>query len=147
VNVQNILNSFNQNQAPNTAADESSPLASISSMLPGGLAGGAAAGGVMALLLGSKSTRKMAKKVATIGGSAVLGGLAYKAYGNWQQNRAIEQTQPATTQDIEQAAQISLALNDQSTTAEHSALSMTLIKTMVAASKSDGNIDAFEHKS
>ncbi len=50
----------------------------------GGLAGGAMAGGLVALLLGNKSVRKTATTAAKFGGAAVLGGLAYKAYRNWQ---------------------------------------------------------------
>jgi len=149
MNLQNILNSFTQNtnqpQPQNDQLSVQQP-GGLSSLIPGGLMGGAAAGGVMALLLGSKSTRKVAKKVATLGGTAVLGGLAYKAYGNWQQSKALRQTQPLTDQDIQTAAQaqppISAVVLD---SAEH-LLSMTLIKTMIAASKADGNIDADEHK-
>jgi uncharacterized membrane protein YebE (DUF533 family) len=153
MNLQNILNSLSQNadqpqQDSNLQNNQAaaSPLGGLSSLIPGGLMGGAAAGGVMALLLGSKSTRKMAKKVATIGGTAVLGGLAYKAYGNWQQNKALGQTQPLTDRDIELAAQIQPFTDTASRDTVQNPLIMTMIKTMIAASKADGNIDAVEHK-
>jgi uncharacterized membrane protein YebE (DUF533 family) len=149
MNLQNILNSLTQNtnQTPpqNDQVSAQQP-GGLSSLIPGGLMGGAAAGGVMALLLGSKSTRKMAKKVATLGGTAVLGGLAYKAYGNWQQSKALGQTLPVTDQDIKSAAQTQPQLNDGLIEATQNPLTMTLIKTMIAASKADGNIDAVEHK-
>lgn len=48
--------------------------------------GGAAAGGVMGLLVGSKKGRKFAGKAAAVGGAALIGGIAFKAYKNWQQN-------------------------------------------------------------
>lgn len=111
----------------------------LSSMLPGGLAGGAAAGGVMALLLGSKSTRKMAKKVATLGGSAVLGGLAYKAYDNWQQSKQEGQSLEPQQSAPEQA------LIEQQTAITDSA-NMLLIKAMIAAAKCDGEFDQEEQR-
>lgn len=116
-------------------------------MLPEGLAGGAAAGGIMALLMGSKSTRKMAKKVVKYGGTAIVGGLAYKAYDNWQKNKALGQTNAISDHDIELASN----LNSQAQLVNQSAgrdqgLELVLINTMIAASKADGNIDAFEQK-
>jgi uncharacterized membrane protein YebE (DUF533 family) len=50
----------------------------------GGLAGGAAAGGLIALLRGSKTVRKMAGGAAAYGGAAALGALASRAYTKWQ---------------------------------------------------------------
>lgn len=134
---------INQSNLSETQGSKSN---SISSMLPGGLVGGAAAGGVIALLLGSKSTRKMATKVAKFGGTAVLGGLAYKAYGNWQKNKALGQTLPATDQDILNAVDSSARLTEESKSQGSSVIGMILIKTMIAASKADGNIDSAEHK-
>lgn len=141
MNIDNILNSLsNKTSAKNPTNTSTTP--SISSILPGGLAGGAAAGGLVALLMGSKSTRKMATKVAKFGGTAVLGGLAYKAYDNWQQNKAIGQTQPVLDADIVQGT----AMQHQADFAADTPLSMILIMTMIAASRADGNIDEVEHK-
>ena len=53
----------------------------------GGFAGGAAAGGLAGYLLGSKKGRKMAKKAAKYGGMALVAGLAYKAYNNYQSQK------------------------------------------------------------
>lgn len=148
MNVQNLISAFSQNtneQAPNAASQSPNPLDAISSMIPAGLAGGAAAGGIMALFMGSKSTRKMTKKIVKYGGTAVVGGLAYKAYGNWQKNKALGQTQALTDDDIEHAklAQPATVTNDHS---QRSSLGMVLVNTMIAASKADGQIDAYEHK-
>ncbi len=85
MNIQSILSSIApepNKQAPNVENQASSPLDSLSSMIPGGLVGGAAAGGIMALLMGSKSTKKMVKKVAQYGGTAIVGGIAFKAFDN-----------------------------------------------------------------
>ncbi len=140
-----------QQAAANEPNPINSALSSIKNSFPGGLAGGAAAGGVVALLLGSKSTRKVAKKMAKYGGTAVLGGLAYKAYSNWQDNKALNQTQPLHDQDIQQATPQLADAGQYGATQEaaeraHTALEMTLVKAMIAASKADGQIDASEQK-
>ena len=49
-----------------------------------GAGAGALGAGAVALLFGSKGTRKFAKKAARLGGTAALGGLAYKVYTDWQ---------------------------------------------------------------
>src|SRR5690349_21889933 len=60
-----------------------------------GLAGGAVAGGLASILMGSKGGKKLAKGALEIGGAAVLGGLAYKAYQTWQANKGVQTTVPA----------------------------------------------------
>ena len=132
-----------QNAAPasTSASAASSPLDAIKSALPGGLAGGAAAGGLMALLIGNKSARKMAGKAATYGGTALLGGLAYKAFQNWRNNQAPGQADPLSEQDIQHSHALS-----QQTDPALPALHLSLIKAMIAAAKSDGHIDQKEQK-
>ena len=49
-----------------------------------GLGTGALAAGAVALLFGSKGTRKFASKAIKLGGTAAVGGLAYKAFSDWQ---------------------------------------------------------------
>lgn len=121
----------------------SGSLDSITSAIPGGLAGGAAAGGIIALLMGNKSARKMAGKVAKYGGTALLGGIAYKAYQNWRHNQSPRDTQPVSADDIVQAQ----AQFAQQVEPSQPALQLTLIKSMIAAAKSDGQIDSKEQKS
>jgi uncharacterized membrane protein YebE (DUF533 family) len=80
-------------------------------------------------------------------GTAIVGGLAYKAYGNWQQNKALEQTQAITAEDIGQSQTvIPQQLESDQVGDDLMRLEMVLIKTMIAASKADGHIDAEEHK-
>ena len=91
MSLQNLLDQFMGSSSPDTSSGNSAPgiagtLSKFTSNVPGGLAGGAAAGGIMALLMGNKSARKFVGKAATYGGAAMLGGLAFKAYENWQQN-------------------------------------------------------------
>ena len=57
-----------------------------------GAGAGALAAGAMALFFGSKGTRKFAKKAATLGGTAALGGLAYKVYADWQAQQVHHQS-------------------------------------------------------
>lgn len=49
------------------------------------MASGAAAGGVIALLMSNESARKFVGKVATYGGAALLDGLTCKVCRNWQE--------------------------------------------------------------
>ena len=67
---------------PSTPVSQSAGnvISGLSNKLPGGLADGAVAGGLMALLMENKSARKVAGKTATYGGATLLVGLAYKAY-------------------------------------------------------------------
>lgn len=149
MNVQNLLSSFSQTSNGQSANSnpQARPLDSISSILPGGLAGGAAAGGIMALLMGSKSTRKIAKKIMTFGGTAVVGGLAYKACDNWQNNKALGQTRPITDEDIEFAADSTpFRATADSIGVYDRPLKLVLIETMIAASKADGQIDSDENR-
>ena len=145
MNIQSLLSQFassqHQMQQRDSAAHDSDPLSAITSMLPGGLAGGAAAGGVMALLLGSKSARKIAGNVMTIGGTALLGGLAYKAYDNWKQNKPLAQTESITNDDVERAQSVIPDAASQATP-----LNLILVKSMIAAAKADGHLDSQEQK-
>ena len=113
------------------------------SNLPGGLAGGAAAGGMIALLLGTKKGRKLGGKALKYGGLAAVGGLAYKAYRDWQTNQPsgteeapLNLPKPHTNSgfDIE---------NDQDASGQDFRLS--LMRAMISAAKSDDHIDQDEH--
>jgi len=52
-----------------------------------GLGKGALAAGAVAILLGTKSGRKLTGTALKVGGVAAVGGLAYQAYNQWQQNQ------------------------------------------------------------
>jgi uncharacterized membrane protein YebE (DUF533 family) len=134
MNMKALLNQFSGN-AHNQAANGntmSDTLGKITSHLPGGLAGGAVAGGIMSLIMSNKSARKAAGTAATYGGAALLGGLAYKAYKNWQ---AGQNDQALVSQNSFTSPEIM-----------SSDYQLTLIKGMIGAARADGHIDAEEQK-
>jgi len=110
----------------------------------GGFAGGAAAGGVLALLLGNKKMRKMAGGVVGYGGAAALGALALKAYQNWQQGRPASSAPVATQGDLQLADQ--RFRPDAMPAAGGEPFPLVLVRAMIGAAKADGHIDAEEHK-
>ncbi|MCV6623765.1 MAG: tellurite resistance TerB family protein [Cellvibrionaceae bacterium] len=139
----------------------------------GGFAGGAAAGGLAGYLLGSKKGRKMAKKAAKYGGMALVAGLAYKAYNNYQSQKQApgqatpNQGAPGQTTHSQAASNTANYSNDalevvnqQEVPAvpQNSAFALPdssqgqqdfsamLISAMIAAAKADGQIDGAEHQ-
>ncbi|MGN6152281.1 MAG: tellurite resistance TerB family protein [Lysobacteraceae bacterium] len=90
---------------------------------------GALAGGALALLLGNRRARKM----ATLGGLAAVGALAYRAYGDWkrQQDGASSVATPPP---------IAPALS----APEAETHSQALLKALIAAAKADGHVDERE---
>ena len=120
-------NSQNDNSSENNISDT---LGKITSQLSGGLAGGAVAGGIMSLIMSNKSARKVAGTAATYGGAALLGGIAYKAYKNWQ---SAHQDQAPISENSFTSPQLL-----------SSDFQLTLIKGMIGAAMADGQIDAEE---
>jgi hypothetical protein len=107
------------------------------------LASGAALGGLGALVLGTRSGRSLAGTAVKLGGLALIGGLAYKAYQNYQQGQA-----PAGAQRQPQAQALLPApegsgFEPSAVTNDHA---MLLIRAMIAAAAADGRIDAQEQK-
>lgn len=111
----------------------------------GGFARGAAAGGLLGLLLGGKGVRKMAGGALGYGGAAVLGALALKAYQDYQAKQGQAPTPPTLTP--EQFAALSpQALPHASPAADGGPFQLVLIRAMVAAAKADGSVDAAEQQ-
>ncbi len=112
----------------------------LSSMLSGkgGLITGAAAGGLAGLLLGGKKPRKIAGTALKVGGIALVGGLAYKAFRDYQANKspaAAHATSPAQLPSPQGTPFLPDAESEQED------LSLALIRAMIAAAKADGHID------
>jgi uncharacterized membrane protein YebE (DUF533 family) len=103
---------------------------------------GVALGGLGALILGTGTGRSLASGAARLGALALIGGLAYKAYQNYQQG------QPPASEGRPQAQALlaapagsgfepDAASNDDA---------ILLIRAMIAAAAADGRIDAGEQQ-
>lgn len=119
-------------------------LGSVDRNKAGTFAAGAAAGGIIGLLLGNKKVKKLGGGLLGYGGAAVLGGLAYKAWQNWQQNK-----QPGT---VASPAEVTPAPRDSAfdpvnAQANGQPFALALVRAMIAAAKADGHIDAEEQRS
>nr|WP_283254773.1 tellurite resistance TerB family protein [Luteimonas galliterrae] len=89
---------------------------------------GALAGGALGLLLGRNRTTR---KLATYGGLAALGVMAYKAYGDYKrQQEGASSAEPRTV--------------DRLPAPEAELHSQAILKALVAAAKADGHIDERE---
>jgi len=128
-------------QSSGQSNNVNSPLGGLGDLLSGsglgsmlsGFGGGVATGGALGLLLGNKKARKVGGKVAMYGGLAALGVIAYKAYNNWQAQKAQTAYSEPQTIDRLPAPQVE----------EHS---MAILKALVAASKADGHVDVKERQ-
>lgn len=116
-----------------------SALSNVPGTASGGKPGfgtGMLAGGVLGLLLGDKRVRKFGGKALTYGGAAALGALAFRAYSNWQAQKAAAGVM-ASAAPAPQPAQFLPA----PALEEHS---RAVLKALIAAAKSDGHIDERE---
>ncbi len=109
----------------------------VGSGVAGGLAGGLA-GGALANVLSGKKAKKLAGSALKVGGLALVGGLAYKAWQHHQQGKAGTQVMAAALPD-QQAF-----IPDNGDAAATAALSLLLARAMIAAAKADGQIDTAE---
>lgn len=114
----------------------------VASKTPGGMVGLAAAGGVLALLLGGKGIGRLAGGAVRYGGAAALGALAYRAFQQWQQPQgatpAAALPPPA---DVPAAFQPGAAPG-----AGGEPFELSLMRAMIGAAKADGHVDAEEQK-
>ncbi len=120
----------------------------------GSFAKGAAAGGVLGLLLGGKKPKKLAKTALTYGGAALVGGLAYRAWQNWQGQQSGGAPGQVAPPSVPQSAPQALppvpsqpVLPPPSDTAfvpdseeAQQNLSRGLIRAMISAAKADGHV-------
>jgi len=113
----------------------------VGSGVAGGLAGGLA-GGALANVLSGKKGRKLAGSALKVGGLALVGGLAYKAWQNYQQGSGQPSPQSAGPAALPPAGSAFLPREDDR--AATGALSLLLARAMIAAAKADGQIDTQE---
>ncbi len=100
---------------------------------------GAGLGGLAALVLGSKTGRSVVGSAAALGGLALIGGLAYKAYQNHQAGRPVmgDASAPALPAPAGSGFEPEAASNE---------TAILLIRAMIAAAASDGLVDATERQ-
>lgn len=108
--------------------------------LGGSSVGGAAlASGLAGLLLGSKKGRKLGGSALRIGGMALIGALAYKAFRAWQDGQPASGSAPPALEAPPANTPFSPAAE-----ADQQSLGRNLLRAMIAAAKADGHIDASE---
>ena len=98
-----------------------------------GLGKGALAAGAVALLLGTKSGRTLTGTALKVGGVAAVGGLAYKAFNQWQQQQNADL--PHTGTPINDLAENEAQIRSEA-----------VVRAMITAAKSDGHVDTTEQK-
>ncbi|HLM54125.1 MAG TPA: tellurite resistance TerB family protein [Pseudoxanthomonas sp.] len=101
----------------------------IGDRLTGDFGKGALTGGALGLLLGKNKTTR---KLATYGGLAAIGMMAYKAYGEYRQQQGAAGAEPLTV--------------DRLPPPQAEIHSQAILKALVAAAKADGHIDARERE-
>jgi uncharacterized membrane protein YebE (DUF533 family) len=108
------------------------------------LATGAALGGLGALILGTGAGRSLAGTAVRLGGLALISGLAYKAYQNYQQGLPpLGSARPGAGAQQLVAAPSGSGFEPDAVTHEQALL---YIRAMIAAASADGRIDAKEQQ-
>jgi uncharacterized membrane protein YebE (DUF533 family) len=109
-----------------------------------GAGGGALAGGLAALMLGTRTGRRLGGDVLKLGGMAAVGALAYKAYRDWQAGKpAPQDAPPAQASPPLLPAPSGTPFNPVNETGQQR-LARHLLRAMISAAKSDGHVDAEE---
>ena len=162
VDVSAVTGAMTGGQAQQPAQGNQQPAAgaggsgfNVDSLLSGrgGLATGAVAGGLVGLLLGGKKPKKIAKSALKLGGAALVGGLAYKAWKDYKAGQTPGGQAPGGTPPSGPAtasgggAAAPLPIEDATGTAfmpttldEQEKLSQSLIAAMIGAAKADGHV-------
>ncbi len=107
----------------------------------GGFAGGAAMGGLLGMLLGG---RNRGGGLFSYGTAAAVGALALHAYQAYQRGQAVQSTPPMNPAQVQDTP--AHALPHAAPAADGGAFELVLIRSMVAAAKADGTIDAMEQQ-
>lgn len=107
----------------------------------GGIGGGALAGGLAGILLGSKQGRKLGGSALKVGGLAIVGALAYKAYQSWQAGQQPAQGMSDPNVALPPPTDTPFNPADE---AQQQSLARNVLRAMIAAAKADGHIDATE---
>lgn len=109
-----------------------------------GMVGGLAAGGILGLLLGGKSGRKMVGGLVRMGGMAALGALAYRAYQNWQQGKTAKEAPLAVSTDAPAGDSPFQSVGARG--GDGQSFELALMMAMIAAANADGHIGPEEQR-
>jgi uncharacterized membrane protein YebE (DUF533 family) len=122
----------------------------IASGAAGGFAGGLAGGALASAFMGKKG-RKLTKSAVKIGGLALVGGLAYKAWQNHKQSTATGAVTAAGAanpaagpEPVPAVPQGTGFLPSPGDTRGAEELSQLIVRAMISAAKADGQIDTRE---
>lgn len=100
---------------------------------------GAIAGGLLGVLL-SGNARRLVGTGVKVGGAALIGGMAYKAYEDWKAGKTAQPAADAGLIALPQPSEHFLPAD----AAAAEDLSLRLLQAMVAATKADGTVTADE---
>lgn len=104
-----------------------------------------AAGALAAVLLGTGPGRKVGGAAVKLGGLAAIGGLAYKAYQNYQNGGKPDEAVPAEEQVLLPPPADTEFHPSQAPQGE-AEFALTLVRAMIAAARADGRIDDEERR-
>lgn len=101
------------------------------------------AGALAAILLGTGTGRQVTGAAVKLGGLAAIGGLAYKAYQNYQNGKAPADA-PAAGEPELLPPPSDTAFHPSQAPQGESEFALMLVRAMIAAAKADGHIDEEE---
>lgn len=100
-----------------------------------GLKKGAAVGGILALLLGTRAGRRLGGSALKLGSLAAVGTIAWRAFQNWQKQSSGQSSEANSRQFVAE-----LAGN------EANERSLLLLRAMISAAKADGHVQDEERR-
>lgn len=105
-----------------------------------------AAGALVAVLLGTGTGRRVTGTALKLGGLAAIGGLAYKAYQNYQKGNEPGQAAPGEKQPELLPPPTDTGFHSSTAPQGESEFALALIRAMIAAARADGHIDDAERE-
>ncbi|MCV0393831.1 MAG: tellurite resistance TerB family protein [Rhizobiaceae bacterium] len=106
-----------------------------------------ATGAIAAVLLGTGAGRRLTGSAVKLGGLALVAGLAYKAYQNYQSGSQPAQAgAPSATEPELLPPPADTSFHPAQAPQGEDEFAMTLVRAMIAAARADGHIDAAERE-
>jgi len=117
----------------------------VSGLTSSGVLGGLAGGAVSGAIMGNKKARKTAGTLLKVGGVAALGGLAWKAYQDYQgqQPSGTQVRTPANTDPVWEGIE-QQRFDVSEPDPQPGSTPVLLVQAMIAAACSDGHMDSAE---